>query len=89
MKAFRRTVACFLTGLASTAHACTVCDSQNGHALRAGLFNGHFLHTLLIVAAPVPILVGLVTVLHFGMPDLQVADEQRQNLGPLGAEPVP
>lgn len=52
----------------TVAHACTVCDSANGHQLRAGLFNGHFLHTLGVVAAPVPVLLGAVLLLHRLLP---------------------
>jgi hypothetical protein len=53
-----------------TAHACTVCDSRNGQQLRAGLFDGHFMHTLLLIAAPAPVLVATVLLLHLAMPDL-------------------
>ena len=53
-----RTIAALCLGLpAWAAHACTVCDSRNGQQLRAGLFDGHFLHTALLVGAPVPALV--------------------------------
>lgn len=74
MTGLRRFVsACTLLFSASAAHACTVCDSQNGHALRAGLFNGHFLHTLLLVLAPAPVTAGIVALLHLAMPDLESA----------------
>ncbi len=53
-----------------SAHACTLCDSRNGQQLRAGLFDGHFLSTLLFIAAPVPVFVGAVMILHLAMPDL-------------------
>lgn len=59
---------------ARSAHACTVCDSANGKALRAGLFNGHFLHTLLLVLAPAPVLALGALLLHRLMPDLVVDD---------------
>ena len=58
--------------LALPAHACTVCNSPTGHQVRAGLFNGHFLHTSLLVAAPFPIFAALLVLLHFGMPDLNM-----------------
>lgn len=70
------------------ARACTVCDSPNGHALRAGLFNGHFLHTLLLVAAPVPVLIALVAFLYLGMPDLDPVPPLPHDLGTPAAEPA-
>jgi hypothetical protein len=60
----------------AAAHACTVCDSRNGQQLRAGLFNGDFLHTLLLVAAPVPVFAAVLLLVHFGMPDLSLAESQ-------------
>ncbi len=55
------------------AHACTVCDSRNGQQLRAGLFDGHFVHTALLVGAPAPALVlavlwGQRVLLHWLLP---------------------
>ena len=54
----------------AAAHACTVCNSPTGRQVRAGLFNGHFLHTLAVVLAPVPVFAATVGLLHLGMPDL-------------------
>ena len=55
---------------ASAAHACAVCDSPTGQQVRAGLFNGHFLHTLLLVTAPFPVFAGVVLGLYVCIPDL-------------------
>ncbi len=41
-----------LTLFAGTSHACTVCDSAAGSALRAGIFDGSFSITFLQVVAP-------------------------------------
>ena len=61
--------------LASTAaHACTVCNSRTAHQVRAGIFNGHFLHMLLLIAAPFPVFAAVILLLHFGMPDLDVPE---------------
>jgi hypothetical protein len=58
-----------VTAMASTAaRACTVCNSANGHQLRASLFDGHFLHTMLLVAAPVPVLIIAVLLLRLALP---------------------
>ncbi len=71
-----------------TAHACTVCDSATGKQLRAGLFNGHFAHTLLLVAAPMPVLVGAVFLLHATMPDLgEDLDVRAAEVGPTAELP--
>ncbi len=52
--------------------ACTVCHSSAGQQLRAGLFDGHFGHTAALVAAPVPLLVLAVALLHWLMPAVQL-----------------
>ncbi len=75
MRSLRRAMSgCISLQAWASAHACTVCDSPNGQALRAGLFNGHFLHTLLLVMAPVPILLAAAVVSSFFLPDLQPAE---------------
>ena len=71
IKPWSRFLPATLAGFAvRSAHACTVCDSVNGRALRAGLFNGHFLHTLLLVLAPAPVFVLVTALVHHAMPDL-------------------
>ncbi|HVG26463.1 MAG TPA: hypothetical protein VM865_02570 [Acidobacteriaceae bacterium] len=55
--------------LPSAAHACTVCDSQTGHAVRSGIAD-HFLSTALLVALPIPLLAFAVLAVHYSMPDL-------------------
>ena len=66
------------------AHACTVCQSATGHQVRAGLFNGHFLHTLLLVLAPFPVFAALVGVLAAGFPQIRLDSEKRSE----GSAPV-
>lgn len=66
-----RTLGSFALASSSVAaRACTVCDSPTGHQVRAGLFNGHFLQTLLLVAAPFPVMAVAVWLLHMSLPDL-------------------
>lgn len=60
----------WIASAASAAHACTVCDSLAAHRVRAGIFNGHFLHTLLLVAAPFPTFAAVTWLLYAAMPDL-------------------
>ena len=76
MKFFCRMLsAALLLRVTTSAHACTVCGSANGKALRAGLFDGHFLHTSMLVLAPVPALFAAVVALYFTLPDLQTEPE--------------
>ena len=49
--------------------------------VRAGLFNGHFLHTFSLVAAPVPVLALALWLVHGLMPDLDV--KPSRSLQPL------
>ncbi|MGI4829080.1 MAG: hypothetical protein ACRYFU_12940 [Janthinobacterium lividum] len=70
---FRLAPLLFFAGFASTARACTVCDSLTAHRVRAGIFNGHFLHTFSLVAAPFPLFAIAICLLHFGMPDLTLS----------------
>lgn len=81
-----RSTGVLLAAFASrAAHACTVCDSPNGHQLRATLFNGHFLHTLLLVAAPMPVLLGAVLLLHVLLPEFLAPGAETSPAEPLHA----
>ena len=60
----------FCVSAAMSAHACTVCDSLTAHKVRAGIFNEHFLQTLLLVTCPLPLFAAAVGLLHFAMPDI-------------------
>jgi hypothetical protein len=53
-----------LTLLARSARACVTCDSQTAHAVRGGIFNGEFAHTLLLTAAPFPLFVLLAVLIY-------------------------
>ena len=44
-----------LVAIPPMAHACAVCDSEIGIAVRTGIFNASFLPTLLEVFAPFPV----------------------------------
>lgn len=49
------------------ARACTVCDSELGQQVRAGIFGENFWSTLLAVAAPFPVLLGAIAAVQFGL----------------------
>ena len=82
----RLAVSLLLCATASKAQACTVCSSPNGVALRAALFHGHFLHTLLLVFAPVPVFVVAIALLHLAMPDISPAAPPSGTLAMLHRE---
>ena len=45
--------------------ACTVCDSETGQQVRAGIFGSEFVPTLAAVMSPFPVLLLVVGLLHF------------------------
>jgi hypothetical protein len=55
--------------LPSIAHACAVCDSEVGVAVRAGIFNAAFFPTFLQVFAPFPLLAVTIYALSRFLPD--------------------
>jgi hypothetical protein len=57
----------FLLASAGQARACTICDSAAGRSLRAGIFDGHFLRNLAVVASPFPIFALAVAGLPFAL----------------------
>jgi len=52
----------------ASATACPVCDSDSGQQVRAGIFDADFGRTLIAIALPFPILLGMVLAIHFGRP---------------------
>jgi hypothetical protein len=53
----------------SVALACPFCDTPNGEAVRAGIFNETFLATLLEVASPIPVIGILIYALNRYLPE--------------------
>ncbi len=68
------------------AHACTVCGTSTGRQVRAGIFDGHFLHTLLLVALPFPAFALAVAAVHLGMPELDTKVRSASAHTPLPPE---
>jgi len=58
-----------LVMLPSIVHACAVCDSEIGVAVRAGMFNAGFLPTFLQVLAPFPLFGLAIYTLSRFLPD--------------------
>ena len=70
-----------MQALASTALACTVCDTGTGEQVRAGLFDNDFGRTLVAVLLPFPVLLAVVAMIHFGLP---IPFRRSQSLGREG-----
>lgn len=51
------------------ARACTVCTSEDGRAVRAGVFDVSFLPNLAQVLAPFPLVLLAILALHRFLPD--------------------
>ena len=49
-------------------HACTVCNTDTGQAVRAGIFDGHFVANVLQLAAPFPIFLAIAALIYKGLP---------------------
>lgn len=60
-----------------TAVACTVCGSDTGRQVRAGIFDGHFGETALTVLSPFAVFAVVGLACYFGMPELRVSDRER------------
>jgi hypothetical protein len=62
------TVLVVQSATASTSTACPVCDTGTGEQVRAGILDENFGSTLLTVLLPFPIVLGVVAMIHFGLP---------------------
>ena len=50
------------------AYSCVTCDSATACQVRHGIFGIHFAHTLLLTAAPVPLLLAAATLIYYHFP---------------------
>lgn len=50
--------------------ACTVCDSETGQQVRAGIFGDAFWTTLAGVIAPFPVLLIVIAAYYYGIPSV-------------------
>jgi hypothetical protein len=81
---FRCAVVTFSTALiSSTAWACTVCDSETSQQVRAGILGDDFWTTFVGVIAPFPVLLILVAVYHYGVPNFAARASHRPEHPPL------
>ena len=68
----------------SSALACTVCDTDAGREVRAGILDADFGRTLLAVLLPFPILFGVVAAIHFSGPRVGRVRRERRQPDPAG-----
>ena len=61
----RLTILTVLVFAPRLAAACTVCDSELGQQVRAGIFAENFWSTLLAIVAPFPLLLGAIAAVQF------------------------
>lgn len=54
--------------VAPEALGCPFCESEIGKQVEAGIFNDDFARNVLATLLPFPILLGIVTLIHFGLP---------------------
>lgn len=78
---FIRACTILLVGLASSvARACTVCGSNTGQQLRAGIFDGHFWRSLTLLSLPFPVFALVVAAIYFGMPDIEERQDPAEDI---------
>ena len=63
----RVSIALLLLVTPKLATACTVCDSEVGQQVRAGIFGQDFWSTLFAIVAPFPVLLGAIAAVQFGL----------------------
>ena len=67
----RRIATCALalsTFAAAECAACPVCHTETGKEVRAGIFDDDFGKNVALTLAPFPLLIGVVALIHFGVP---------------------
>jgi hypothetical protein len=53
---------------AGPAPACPLCGTDTGRQVRAGIFGDDFGRNLLLTVLPFAVLLGIVALIHFGLP---------------------
>ena len=64
--------------LPSVASACMICDTELGHQVQRGIFDGNFARTAIAVLLPFPIFLLAGAVVHFGVPKLMTSSKKEQ-----------
>lgn len=57
-----------LVWVRGAAWACPYCQSKIREQVNTGIFEENFWHNFLLTLLPMPVLLGIVAVIHFGLP---------------------
>ena len=60
----------------SIASACMVCDTELGHQVQRGVFDGNFARTAVAVLLPFPLFLLASAAVHFGVPKLMTPSKK-------------
>ncbi len=63
--------------LPSVASACMVCDTELGHQVQRGVFDGNFAKTAVAVLLPFPLFILASAAVHFGVPKLMTSSKKQ------------
>lgn len=63
------------------AMACPYCDSEVGRRVSAGIFNSDFWANTFLTLLPIPVMVLIVALIHYGLPWPTRRDPPRQESG--------
>jgi len=63
--------------LPSVASACMVCDTELGHQVQRGVFDGSFARTAVAVLLPFPLFLLAGAAVHFGVPKLMTPSKKQ------------
>ncbi len=67
-----------LFALPSIASACMVCDTELGHQVQRGVFDGNFAKTAVAVLLPFPLFLLAGAAVHFAVPKLMTPNQKQQ-----------
>ena len=65
-----------LLALPSVASACLVCDTELGHQVQRGVFDGNFAKTAVAVLLPFPLFLLAGAAVHFAVPKLMTPSKK-------------
>ena len=63
--------------LPSVASACMVCDTELGHQVQRGVFDGNFARTAAAVLLPFPLFLLAGAAVHFAVPKLMTPNKKQ------------
>ncbi len=66
-----------MLALPSVGSACMVCDTELGHQVQRGVFDGNFAKTAVAVLLPFPLFLLAGAVVHFGAPKLMAPSKKQ------------